>query len=175
MNLRKLFPSQSLRNFVLYTTPSVDPRLGDYTLQELCRHVHHHMGMEVNAKQMGKLIAVNVNSERHMIIRVMPLFIKNLVMKAVYNTVGERKSCLTLSNLGQAQMPDAMKTYVRRLDFILGVQAFSPYNCGVITHGDTVFLNLIRNTVKPELELEFFRVLQELGLEVTVDSNAGCL
>ena len=72
-------------------------------------------------------------------------------------------------------MPDAMKPYVRRLDFILGVQAFSPYNCGVITHGGIVFLNLIRNTVKPELEMEFFRVLQELGVEVTVDSNAGCL
>ncbi len=171
VNLRKMFPSKTLRNFVLYTTPSVDPRLGSYTVEELCKVVHHHMGLDVTKKQMGKLIAVNVGSERHLIIRIMPLFVKNLVMKAVFNAVGERKSCLSLSNLGAVTMPEEMAPYVERLDFILGVQAHSPYNCGVLSWNGTLYLNLIRNSVEPELEYRLFKVLQAQGVEVTVESN----
>ena len=173
VNLRKMFPSRTLRNFVLYTTPSVDPRLGSYTVEELCKVVHHHMGLDVTKKQMGKLIAVNVGSERHLIIRIMPLFVKNLVMKAVFNAVGERKSCLSLSNLGAVTMPEEMAPFVERLDFILGVQARSPYNCGVLSWNGTLYLNLIRNTVEPELEYRLFKVLQSQGVEVTVESNSN--
>ncbi len=171
VNLRKLFPSRTLRNFVLYTTPSADPRLGDYSIPELCKLVQHHMGMEVTAKQMSRLIAVNVRSEQIMALRVTPLFLKNMVMKAVFQAVGERKSCLSLSNLGVVDAPAAMRPYVERFDFILGVQATSPYNCGVITWNDRVVLTLIRNTTRPVLEYRLFRVLQSLGVEVTADSN----
>ena len=56
----------------------------------------------------------------------MPLFVKNLAMKMVFDAVGERKSCLCLSNLGNVRLPEAMVPYVRRMDFIIGVQAVAP-------------------------------------------------
>ena len=31
----------SLRNYVLYLTPGVDPRLGEYTFEEVLKTVHH--------------------------------------------------------------------------------------------------------------------------------------
>ena len=108
VNLRKLFPSKTLRNFVLYTIPEMDPRLGDYSFAELCRQVHHHMGAEVTPKKMAMQIATNVSSEANPLIRAVPLFLKNPVMKAVFEAVGERKSCLSLSNLGAVQLPEAM-------------------------------------------------------------------
>ncbi|MBO5253961.1 MAG: hypothetical protein J6C51_08460, partial [Clostridia bacterium] len=37
VNLRNLFPSRTLRNFAMYTVPELDPRLGEYTLDEICR------------------------------------------------------------------------------------------------------------------------------------------
>ena len=171
VNLRKLFPSKSLRNFVMYTTPEIDPRLGEYSFREICGAVKHRMGLEVNAKHMSTLIAANVTSERIFAVKIMPLFVKNLVMKAVFNAVGERKSCLSLSNLGAVSMPDAMKPYVERMDFILGIQATAPYNCGVLSLGDTLYINFIRNIREPELEYHFYRVLRDMGLQVQVESN----
>ena len=171
VNLRKLFPSQSLRNFVLYTTPEIDPRLGRYSFKEICKVIHHRMGMEVNAKVMGTKIATNVSSERFLIIKLMPLFIKNAVMKAVFDAVGERKSCLSMSNLGAVQLPDEMIPYVQRLDFILGVQATAPYNCGVISYNDDLCINFIRNIKEPELERHFHRVLRDMGIPTEVQSN----
>jgi hypothetical protein len=61
---------------------------------------------------MGSLSNTNVSSERIMAVKLMPLFIKNIVMKAVFDAVGERKSTLSLSNLGVVRLPEEMKPYV---------------------------------------------------------------
>ena len=171
VNLRQLFPSKSLRNFVLYTTPELDPRLGEYTLEEILEIVRCKMGQEITPKFMGSLIATNVNDEKSPFVRLIPLPIKNLVMKAIFDSVGEKKSCLSLSNLGAVKLPEIMKPYIERMDFILGVQAAAPYNCGMLSYGDTVYLNFIRNIHEPALERHFHAVLRELGIPVTVESN----
>lgn len=164
VNLRKLFPSKTLRNFALYTTPEILPRLGGYSFDEICKIVSHHMASEITPKQMGMKIAVNVGSEKALAVKLLPLFIKNAVMKAVFDTVGERKSCLTLSNLGLVTLPEEMADAVTRMDFILGVQAAAPHNCGVISFGEKTSINMIRNIRESRLEYHFFRVLQEQGI-----------
>jgi len=172
VNLRNLFPSNTLRNFALYTTPEIDPRLGHYSFRELCDVVRSTMVLEVNPKFMSSMIATNVSAERLLAIRMVPLFIKNLIMKMVFDSVGERKSCLSVSNLGLVKLPEEMKPYVDRFDFILGVQSSAPYNCGVISYGDTTCINFIRNIQESQLEYHFFKVLQGLGLDVEVESNS---
>lgn len=171
VNLRHLFDSSTLRNFALYITPEILPRLGEYSFEEICRVVRSWMETEITPKQMSMKIAANVNSERLMAVRVMPLFIKNIVMKLAFNWMGERKSCLSLSNLGAAKLPEAMLPYVERMDFILGAQASAPYNCGVISFGDTLYINFIRNIRESNLEYHFYRVLRDMGLPVAVESN----
>lgn len=171
VNLRRLFPSKSMRNFALYTTPEVDPKLGDYSFEELCQIIQHRMALDVTPKQMSARIATNVKSEQVFLLKITPLFIKNLVMKAVFLAVGERKSCLCLSNLGQVTLPKEMESYVERMDFILSSQAMSPHNCGVLSYKDTLYVNFTRNIVEPNLEREFFLVLREMGLPVEVQSN----
>lgn len=171
VNLRKLFPSRTLRNFALYTTPEILPQLGEYSFEEICQAIRHRMGLDINPKQMSMKIATNVNSEQIMAVRLMPLFIKNMVMKAVFDSVGEKKSCLTLSNLGAIRLPEEMIPYVETMDFILGVQATAPYNCGVLSYGDKLRLNFIRNIREPKLEYHLHCVLRDMGLCAEVQSN----
>ena len=171
VNLRSLFPSTTLRNFALYTTPEIDPRLGEYTFPEICKAVHHHMGLDVTEKKMRMMIAANVSSERIMAVRLMPLFIKNIVMHAIFMSVGEKQSCLSLSNLGKVTLPEEMVPYVQRFDFILGVQASAPHNCGVLSYGDSLYINMIRDIRESELEYEFYQVLRSLGLRAEAQSN----
>ena len=171
VNLRTLFPSSSLRNFALYTTPEIDPRLGRYTFPEICAAIRHRMGLDINPKVMSAKIAANVCNEQILAVKLMPLFLKNIVMKAVFLAVGERTSCLSLSNLGAVRLPEEMTPYVQRLDFILSPQASRPHNCGILSSGDTLYINFIRNIREPSLEYHFFRVLQSQGLPVTVESN----
>ena len=167
VNLRSLFPSKTLRNFALFITPELDPKLGDYSFDEICKAVHH----DNTAKQMSMKIAANVNSEKSPILKVMPLFVKNAAMKAVFDAVGERKSCLCMSNLGNVRLPEVMRQYVTRMDFIIGVPSCSAYNCALLSYGGTTYINLVRSIEEPELEMHFYKVLRELGIHVKVESN----
>lgn len=171
VNLRKLFSSGTLRNFVLYVTPGIDPRLGDYDFEELCAIVHHQMHLQLTKKNMQAMIATNVGSEKPIFLRLAPLFLKNIVMKLVFDAVGEKKSCFSFSNLGRVETPEGFNRHVGRMDFVLGSQASAPYNTSAITFGDTLYLNVIRNIEEPYLERELYAVLRRLGLDMALESN----
>ncbi len=171
VNLRPLFGSETLRNFVLYITPGIDPRLGEWDFDEIAATIHHLMGLQTTKKEMVSRITANVSSERSPILKIMPLFIKNFAMKAVYNAVGETKSCITLSNIGRISIPTGMDSYVNRMDFLIGKQSNTPYTCGVLSYGDKLYINFTRTVCESSLELEFFKILRDFGIAVTVESN----
>ena len=157
--------------FAMFTIPEIDPRLGEYSFEEICRIIKHKMGTEFTAKHMSCVIATNVNDERNPLLRLVPLPVKNAIMKAVFDSVGERKSCISFSNVGRVKIPDVMVPFIKRFDFILGAQADAPYNCVMLSYEDTIYINFIRSIKDAELERHFYNVLQQLGLPVTVESN----
>lgn len=173
VNLRTLFPSRSLRNFASYITRRSIPAPGTIPSPRSAPPCTTGWAWRTTPTPCCSKFAANVASEKSPVLKVMPLVIKNIAMKAVFDTVGERKSCLCLSNLGAVELPEAMAPYVQRLDFIIGVQAAAPHDCGVVSWNGTMYINCIRSIQEPELELHFYRVLQRLGLPVKVESNRG--
>jgi NRPS condensation-like uncharacterized protein len=171
VDLRRIYNSKTLRNFALYVTPGVDPRLGEYTLEELAKIVHHRMALDITEKNMSARIYTNVRDEERLALKLTPLFLKNIVMKTIFMLVGEKKSSLSLSNLGLVKLPSPMESYVDRFDFVLSVQSTAPYNASMISYGDTLNLSIIRNIKQPRLERELHRVLRDFGIHVKVESN----
>jgi hypothetical protein len=130
------------------------------------------MKLQITPRRMAAIIANNVSSERNLFIRAVPLPLKNVIMKSIYQAVGERKSCFSFSNLGVSNMPPEFEQYVDRLDFVLGTQRTQRYNTALITYKGKMMFNITRNTAKPLLEQHFYQVLRELGIHVIAQSNA---
>lgn len=170
-DLRRIYGEDTLRNFALYVSPGIDPRLGEYTFEELCGIVHNKMALELTEKNMSAMIYTNVKDEEKLIFKLAPLFLKNIVMKLFFMALGEKKSTLTLSNLGRVELAGEMERYVDRLDFTLGVQSTGPYNAGVISYKDNLNLSIIRDIKEPRLERALYGVLRECGIHVKVESN----
>jgi hypothetical protein len=171
VNLRRLFPSETLRNFVLYTTPGIDPRHGEYTFPEICKSIYHQMNYEITPKKMAARIATNVGNEKNRILKLAPLFLKNLIMKLAFNAMGEKKSTFTLSNLGVVTMPTELSEHITRMDVLLGVQSTAPYNSALVTYKGKMYLNIIRNIEESILERELYQTFKELGIGAVVESN----
>ena len=172
VNLRRLYGSKTLRNFVLTLNTGVDTRMGDYTLEEICKRIAAQLAAEATPQQMAGRIAANVTPQEIPVIRMTPLFLKILVMRIVYAQRGECKGCINMSNLGQLRLPAAMAPFVRRMEFIIGPQRSYPNNCSVATFGGETYINMIRNIRESELERRFFSRLVELGVPVLIESNA---
>lgn len=171
VNLRRLYGKETLRNFALTVNIGFDPRLGEYSLEEICAQMAHQLAAEAVPQKMSGKIAANVDPQRNALLRIMPLPVKTFVMRLVYRARGESGGCLNVSNLGPAAVPAVMEPYIERFEFIIGVQYSYPNNCSVLSYGGRTFINMIRSTRESELERLFFSRLVELGVGVDIESN----
>lgn len=171
VNLRNYFDSNSIRNFVLYITPGIEANTGEFTFNEIVQLIHHQMKLQLTEKQMRMRITANVKAEKNGFLKILPLFIKNIGMKIVYSSIGEKKSCLTMSNLGAIKIPEEMEKFVNRFDFTLGIQLKGSNNCGILSYKDKLYINMIRNIEESELERNFFTNLTDMGIDVEIESN----
>ena len=68
-------------------------------------------------------------------------------------------------------MPKELAESVKRMDFILGMQAQTHNNCGVVCCGGKIYINFARNIEESTLERLFFTRLVKMGIHVKVESN----
>lgn len=171
VNMRNFYETPTLRNFSSFINPFIDPRLGDYTFEEIARDVHAFMRYHLNPKLLCATIATNVADEKYLLIRLAPLFLKNLVISTVFRRMGDRAFTSTLTNLGPVSMPTGAQGLIRRFEFQLGAPALPLCNCAAITNQNELRLLFSSNIQETTLPREMLRFLVEKGVDVYVESN----
>ena len=171
VNLRNVLPSKTMRNFSLFVLPEIDLRLGHYSFQEIIKTVYHQMRLETDEKLIHKNIARNVGSEKKIYIKSIPLFIKSLILKMKYYSLGTSQFSGVITNLGRTMLPEELSS---ELDHFI----FTPpppnkmlkINCGIISHGDKLILSFGNTTKSMELENKFINFLETEGIELNSDT-----
>jgi len=171
VNLRRFFPSKTLRNFISMVYPSIDPRLGDYTFEEIVSEVHRYMQYYINEKFMRGDITTNASTKRNPLIRIVPLFIKDFVVRLFYTRVQDKNSSAGLTNMGPIRVPDTVKPYIERIDIYMGLPFSSRTNCAIVSFEDVLTINFASCIVEADVERYFFTKLVEDGISVTIESN----
>ncbi len=171
VNMRAFYPSATLRNFSSFVNPGIDPRLGDYTFEEIVKETHAFMRYTVNPKLLSATIATNVADEKNLLVRLVPLTVKNLIINGIFRRAGDKLVTATLSNLGRTEKPTGGERLIRRFEFQLGVPATPLCNCSAISNGDELRLVFSSNIRETTLPREMLRFLVERGIPVTVESN----
>lgn len=171
VDLRRLFGSETLRNFSLVLNVGADPRCGDYRLEDLCSTIYHQLCAYATPQNMAGMIAANVQPQQIVALRLAPVFLKNIVMDGVYRRSGEGGGSLNVSNIAELPVPEIMNDYVKRMEFIIGPQRSYPNNCSVLSYGGRTYINMIRSIRESELEQRFFSRLVELGIPVEIECN----
>lgn len=171
VNLRKIFDSKTMRNFSLYVTPGIDPRLGTHSFEEIVKSVYHQMRTEVNEKAISRQISRNVGGEDNFLVKIVPLWIKKLFAVYLYKSMGEGLYSGSLSNLGRVQLPEQMEEHIKRVDFLPGPNLINKSGCSIVSYQDALHISFGRVIKEAELERLFFRRLISLGVKVTIESN----
>lgn len=171
VNLRRFFPSKTLRNFITMVYPSIDPRLGEYTFEEIITQVHHYMRYYINEKFLRGDITTNAATQRNPVIRLVPLFIKDFVVRTFYSRVQDKNSSAGLTNMGALKVPPEMKPFIDRFDIYMGQPFSSRTNCAIISYEDTLTINFASSICETDVERFFFRKLVQDGIHVTIESN----
>jgi NRPS condensation-like uncharacterized protein len=171
MNLRKIFPTKSLRNFSLFVLPEIDLRLGRYTFDEIIKMVYHKMRLETDEKIINKIISRNVGSERNMIVRSIPLLLKNLILHFKYYSQGANQYSGVVTNLGKVELPEEVLQQIGHFVFIPPPPNRKlKVNCGVIGFKDELVISFGNITNSNDLEKKYFRFLTNQGIRVKLTS-----
>jgi hypothetical protein len=171
VNMRKLYPSETLRNFFLYVSVSIDQRLGYYEFDEILSRVHHGLRLHMNAKEFIRQIKRNVRGERYWFSRIVPLFIKHAYLRGIGAKAAARPFSGNLSNLTAVTMPEPFVPHIRRFDLLPQRKIVSGVGIGVASWGDVLSVTLGSMITNRDFERVFFSRCSDLGLSVTVESN----
>lgn len=168
VNLRRIYPSKTMRNFSLFITPEIDLSLGQYTFEEIVKTVHHIIQLETDKKLINKIIARNVGAERNIWLRNTPLFIKSLILYMTYHIEGTSLYSGVITNLGKVTFGE--------VDDLIDYFVFIPpppnktlkVNCGIIGFDNSLVMSFGNITASRELEREFFSFLVKEGVHVKI-------
>ncbi len=172
VNLRNIFPSKTMRNFSLFVMPEIDPRLGHYSFDEIIKSVYHQIRLQTEKKLINKNISRNVGSELKIYIKSIPLFLKSLILRWKYYTLGTDQYSGVITNLGKVKLPHATSNMVDR--FI-----FTPpppnkklkISCGIIGFDNFLVLSFSNTTKSTILEEKFIQFIKNQGIIVKHEPN----
>lgn len=171
VNLRRFFPTITLRNFITMIYPGVDPRLGEYTFEEIVTQVHNYMRYYINEKLLRGDITTNAATQQNPFIRVVPLFLKDFAVRTFYTKIQDKNSSAGLTNMGALHVPEGMKPYIERFDIYMGQPYSTRTNCAIISFGDILTINFASSIAETDVERYFFRKLVQDGIHVKIESN----
>lgn len=170
VNLRRIFPSRTLRNFSLFIRTAVDLEKG-YSFEEILRIIKKDTAEELRKEKMQARIVKNVRFEKNLLLRVVPLFIKEIALRIGYRAMGDKVNTTSFSNIGAVALPTGMEPFIDRIEFSIGASFRAPLNLGVISYGDKLVISFASAIVERDMLREFFRLLSDFGLDVLIETN----
>lgn len=171
INLRKRFPSETLRNFAYFTGIEISDM--ELSLEETIKTVKEQLEKGTDMDFLQKSINANMRDEKNIFIRVAPIFLKDPVLKIVSGTLGEEGFTTVFSNVGNLNAPDELKRIVDRFEFVLKDDRSGGISMSGITFNNKCVISFIRSVERSSIERDFVRELTALGLNIYVEGNGG--
>lgn len=175
VNLRDMFGVNTMKNFFLSITISIDFRLGIYEFEEILTLVKGQMNTNLNKKNLSKYIRRNVKSEKNPILRVIPLFLKDIFMPTIYTEFGERNYTSSISSLGLVTMPSEIEHMLEKIEVYPPPSRGNLVKITIASYKEKMHISFGSLTDTRELEKYFFRRLVDMGIKVEIETNRRVL
>jgi len=170
INLRKIFPSKTLRNFSLFSRVGANP-YEDMSLDKLIGIMHESLKKDTDKALLKDKISTTVWAEKFFLVRFIPLFLKRIFFNFSNMFFGKTKKTATLSNFGVMDIPDSMKEHIDSVSFAISSNATTPLSLSIISCDDKLCITFTRRITETDIERTFAKYLTDDGIELTVTSN----
>lgn len=171
VNLRKYYPSKTLRNFTLYCGVRIPVSKSlefDYLIKEITKQLEEKASKE----QMTNMISSTKNLVTST--KFIPLIIKKPIVQLIYSFLSEPLFTTTFSNLGVIKMPSGYEKYIDSIDFVLGTLSHNRIALSAASYNNVTVLTITKNTIDPSFEERLYQLLEKDGLVVRVEGSEIC-
>jgi hypothetical protein len=168
VNLRKYYPTSTMRNFVYVMGVSDE---GTENEEQLIEAIKKQFKEKNTMQHIMGWVNSNVRLQKNPFMKIVPLPIKTLAMRIALKLRSDKVTSTCLSNIGRVDTPEEFKALVHRYEFSLGPQSYGTTALAAATFGSTAVFTFARTIKENNIEKDFFRKLAKLGVDIAIETN----
>ncbi|MDR0984279.1 MAG: alcohol acetyltransferase [Ruminococcus sp.] len=171
VNLRKAFPSETLRNFSSCVNLCYEQKESN-ELPDIIAKMTADLRQKTDKENLRCDIIHNSAIEKNIASRFVPLLLKRFFISLGFSLFSEKKKTMTLSNLGNIRIPSDLSKEINRFEAFSYASKRNPMFCAVCSAQDSLAISFTRSIAEPNIIRNFFCLLSGEGtLDVKVYSN----
>jgi hypothetical protein len=167
VNLRNFFPSNTARNF--FNVINIEYKFNgeNEEFDQIPEEVSKHFKEKLTKEELKKSMNTLANLENIFVIRLVPIFIKDLVLKYFhYNS--NRNKTMSLSNIGVIKVPEELEKHINLFGVFISTDSISSCMC---SYKDKMVITFTSHFIDHEIQKNFVRYLTSKGIEINVNTN----
>ena len=170
VNLRPYYDSHTLKNFFAIIGAEFLPDREGYTFPEILEIVSDSLKSQMNRSNFDEIISYNVSNEMNMMLRIVPLFIKNFAIKQVFSASSHSYST-TMTNVGPVKVREPYKPYIKGFSVMLSMSEGQNIKAAIISYEDLLTVTFSSCLSDTSIQRCFFQELTKEGIPVTIETN----
>lgn len=172
INLRNFFDSETLANFFAVTNISWPDKKRPESFRDVLCQVGRQMDEKIVKSRLEEMISYNVSNEKKWYVRIVPLFIKKIVMNQIF-IKSSRAYTMTFSNLGLLKLDLKWEEKVEQIPIFIGVSRRQPLKCTTVAFQDRLCVTFDSILNDTKLSDYFFTFLEDKGVSIERESNGA--
>lgn len=168
VNMRKYYPSKTVRNFTMYCGIRMNVSDIKYNNQ-LFSSINSKLKEKTSLEPMNCMVSSTKRMIKYM--KFIPLIIKRPIAKIIYRYFADDIFTTILSNLGEVKVPNEILPFVISMDFALSTSFYNRASCSIVTINNVTTFTITKHTLDPSFEEEMYRLISLDGLNLTVEGS----
>jgi NRPS condensation-like uncharacterized protein len=168
VNLRTYFPSVTARNF--FATINIGYHFGKNkdNLEDIIQVIKQAFADELKEDKLRTHINRLSALEHNVFMRVVPLVLKDYVLHLA-SVLADRGVTATLSNVGKVTVTKELAPYIHMFNCFTSVRRLQIAMC---SFEDRLMVSFPSPFMATDIQKNFYRMLTEAGVDITISSNA---
>lgn len=170
VNLRPFFNSNTTKNFFTMVSAEFYPTEEEYTFEQVLEIIQKSLKSQIQKDNLEELFSSSVSNQKNKFLRMIPLAIKNLVMRLVYNQSALAHTT-TITNVGFVQVDPIYEPYIKMFRSFIAMSKGQSLKGTVNSYQDTLVFTFSSTFSDTSVQREFFRKIAADGVTVQIETN----
>ncbi len=170
VNLRPYFNSNTTKNFFTMVSAEFYPTEAEYTFEQVLEIIQKSLKSQIQKENLEELFSASVSNQKNKFLRMVPLVIKNMVMRLVYNQSALAHTT-TITNVGFVQVEPAYEPYIKMFRSFIAMSKGQSLKGTVNSYQNTLVFTFSSIFSDTSVQKEFFRKIASDGVTVQIETN----
>ena len=138
--------------------------------EAILEYVREFFHDNLQKESLAKTMAHNVKLGNQILIRIIPLFIKKMILKLVYGEI-QKYTTTTFSNLGKVNFLPEYEQYIQNFFFIIAPEKAEKIKCTICSYKDNIVFSVGSILQENDIEKSFAEFLEKQGIKTKIITN----